>query len=302
MAALYPPDELDQIQLAWQTGRPSTFRVNTLKAAADEVAQQLRTDGFELESVPWLPEAFILRSRTLGELTEHPLYTSGQIYVQGLSSMVPALVLDPQPEEQVLDVAAAPGSKTTQMAAQMRNQGTIIANDTSRVRLYKLAANLKMQGVEIVTTMHSPGELLWQKLVPVFDKALVDVPCSMEGRIRLDRFKTYQNWSLKKIKELAHRQRALLHSAISLTKPGGVVVYSTCTLAPEENEGVIDWAVTKLAGQVALEPIVIPDVTLQPAVTEWEGRTYRPEVNLCGRVRPTETMEGFFVAKLRKLV
>ncbi len=301
LMAIVPEDKHEQVQSALLTGRPTTLRVNRLLAEVAPVVAALESDGFQLEPVPWYPEAFILRSKTIGELTEHPIYTAGKIYVQGLSSMVPVLAMQPQPGDQVLDVAAAPGSKTTQMAVKMGNEGTIIANDISRIRLYKLAANLKMQGVTNVQTFQGQGHDLWRKLAPIFDKALVDVPCSMEGRIRVDRLKTYDRWSLKKIKELAQRQKGLLRSAITLTKPGGVIVYSTCTLAPEENEGVIDEIVRRLPNQVAVEPIDIPGLELDAPLSAWQNQTYDPSVSHTRRIFPSATMEGFFVAKLRRL-
>src|SRR6185503_4177192 len=127
----------------------------------------------------------------------------------------------------------------------MENRGQIIANDMSRVRLYKLAANLKTLGVTNVTTMHMRAQDLWRKFPNVFDKVLADVPCSLEGRFLTTNPKTYKNWSVKKIKILSDHQKHILRSAVSAAKPGATIVYSTCTLAPEENEEVVDWILKK---------------------------------------------------------
>lgn len=295
------PEQLQSVREALSQQRATTFRVNTLKATPEQVMAALTTAGFEAEPVPSIPLAYVLTKGVLFDLTQQPLYTDGWIYVQSLSSMLPPLVLAPQPGELVLDVAAAPGSKTTQMAALMKNQGQILANDTSLVRLYKLQANLAMQGVILVNTQRTPGQELWRSFPNTFDKTLVDVPCSMEGRIQLDKPKTWANWSPKKIKELAMRQRALLHSAVSATKPGGVIVYSTCTLAPEENEGVVQWLLDRVGNEVTLESIELPGVPLLPGLSHWKHKAFAPELAKTARILPSATMEGFYVAKLRKL-
>jgi len=299
LEALYGESVATQITAALATGRPTTFRANTVKVSSAEVEAQLTAAGFIVEKIEWL-DGFVLRNRGLRELEQHPLYQSGSIYVQGLSSMIPPVVLQPQPGESILDVAAAPGSKTTQMAALMNNQGMILANDTSTVRLYKLQANLEKLGITMVQTQRGLGELIWQTFPEVFDKTLVDVPCSMEGRFNLMKPKTLENWSVRKIKELARRQRSLLRSAISATKVGGEIVYSTCTLSPEENEGVIDWILHKEKHRVEVVPIDIPAVLTSAAVTAWEGDTYNPAVQLTKRILPSELYEGFFIAKLIK--
>jgi NOL1/NOP2/sun family putative RNA methylase len=296
---LYDSVRVAEICNVLGASRPTTFRPNTLKARYAEVQEQLQTAGFEVEPIEWL-QAFVLRNKSLRELEEQPLYQSGSIYVQGLSSMIPPLILDPQENESIVDVAAAPGSKTTQIAALMNNTGMILANDTSTVRLYKLQANLEKLGITTVKTQRGLGEMIWRRFPEVFDRALVDVPCSMEGRFNLQKPKTLENWSVKKIKELANRQKNMLRSAISATKVGGVIVYSTCTLSPEENEGVIDWILQKEDGRVVLEAVKIPAEVVSTAVTEWNGKTFNPQVQLTKRIFPSSLYEGFFVARLRK--
>lgn len=294
------PDRSNQIFETLSHTRPTTFRANTLKVESSKLEVELTKAGFELERLPWSDNAFILRNKSLTELSEHELYLDGSIYVQGLSSQIPPLVLDPKPGEVVLDIAAAPGSKTTQMAAMMNNQGVIWANDTSRIRLYKLDANLERQGVTIAHTKHGLGQNIWEEFTEHFDKTLVDVPCSMEGRFNTEKPKSWENWSPKKIKELAVRQRQMLRSAISATKVGGTIVYSTCTLSPEENEGVIEWILKRLKGAVVVEPVEL-NIELDPALATWKHKTFDPQIALTRRIVPSETMEGFYVAKLKKV-
>jgi len=298
------PSELrEEILESFCHKRPTTLRVNTLKSTKEEIAKQLDKLGLTYTTPTWYELAFILQGEpyeTLGILMGSEIYKKGEIYVQNLSSMIPPLVLNPLPGSRILDLAAAPGSKTTQLAMIMGDTGEIIANDLSPIRIFKLKANLAGQGITHTTTNRMPGQFLWKRFPSYFDKALVDAPCSLEGTINTEKPKSYAMWSVHKIKELSQRQRYLLRSAISATKVGGEVVYSTCTLAPEENEGVIDWILAK--EKVELVPVSIPGLKTYPGITQWgNAKPYDPRVAQCLRIYPTNQMEGFFIAKLRKL-
>lgn len=303
VARIVPAELKERILESFCHKRPTTLRVNTLKSDKERVASVLDLLGLSHHSPSWYSDAFILEGdpfQTLGLIMDTEMYKNGEIYVQNLSSMIPPLVLDPQPGSRILDIAAAPGSKTTQMAMMMQDSGEIVANDLSPIRIFKLKANLAGQGVTHTTTNRMPGQFLWKRYPQYFDKSLVDAPCSLEGTIYTERPKSYGMWSVHKIKELSQRQRYLLRSAISATKAGGEVVYSTCTLAPEENEGVIDWILAK--ENVEIVPIKIDGLATYPGVTQWgNAKPYDPRVSLCMRIYPTELMEGFFVAKLRKI-
>lgn len=300
---IVPSEQRDQILQSFCHKRPTTLRVNTLKATVEEVRGALLQLGFAYTSPTWYPMAFVLEGdpfTNLGRLMESEIYKKGKIYVQNLSSMIPPLVLEPEAGTRVLDIAAAPGSKTTQIAMMMQDTGEIVANDLSPIRIFKLKANLTGQGVTHTTTNRMPGQFLWKRFPAYFDKALVDAPCSLEGTIYTERPKSYAMWSVHKIKELSQRQRYLLRSAISATKVGGEIVYSTCTLAPEENEGVIDWILNK--EQVEIVPIEIPGLISYSGITQWgNAKPYDPRVAQCIRIYPTREMEGFFVTKLRKI-
>ncbi len=298
---LIPKDKLNDVLESFASRRPTTIRANTLKGSASELQKILTDQGAELEPVDWNPLAFVVKKPELRDLTNTEAYKNGELYVQSLSSMVPPLVLSPQAGERVLDIAAAPGSKTTQMAAMMENRGEIVANDTSHVRRYRLQANLDMQGVTIAKIGKTDGRSIWQEYPEYFDKTLVDVPCSMEGRFLGSDAKTYKDWSPKKVKILSNLQRWLLRSAISATKTGGIIVYSTCTLSPEENEGVIDWILQKEAGNIQMLPIDIQNLSTASAIMHWGEKEYNPEVAKCVRILPSAQMEGFFVAKMQKI-
>ncbi len=295
------PSVFEDVLKSFTKKQPPSFRVNTLKTSRQNLYEDLARQGFQLQSVPWYADAFILKNKSQKDLCETLEYQKGSLYLQNLSSMIPPLVLSPSENERILDLTAAPGSKTSQIAAMMKNMGQIVANDKSKIRLYKLAANLTLLGVTNTQILNKLGQTLWQEYSNYFDKSLVDVPCSMEGRFLIDYPKSYNNWSVKKIKELVQTQRFLLRSAISATKPGGVIVYSTCTLSPEENEGVIDWILTREKGAVELEEISIDLPERYPSLTEWNNRIYNPTVTKCLRILPSEYMEGFFIAKLRRI-
>lgn len=294
-------DEYHQVLKSFSQVKPTTLRVNTLKITPEELVQRIQNKGVLLQSVSWNPIAYIVLRPTLRELTELSEYKDGLFYVQSLSSMIPPIVLDPKPGERILDIAAAPGSKTTQIAALMQNKGLIVANDTSHIRRYRLEANMQIQGVSIAQISKLDARGIWQEYPEYFDKTLVDVPCSMEGRFLTSNQKTYKDWSQKKVKMLSQLQRWILRSAISATKPGGIIVYSTCTLSPEENEDVISWALEKENDAISLESISIDGLSSEPGVRTWGTKKYNESISHTMRIYPSDTMEGFFIAKIRKL-
>ena len=301
LASLLHPKQYDAVVTALSSDRPTTFRVNRLKTTPEVLLPALETQGFAVSLVPWSSDAFILTQGTLRALSETPQYRNGELYVQSLSSMLPPLILNLQPGERVLDIAAAPGSKTTQMASLMDNHGEIIANDTSRTRIYRLKANMALQGASIAHVSRDDGRAIWKRYPEYFDKALVDVPCSMEGRFNTQDPKTYQDWSLKKVKDLSHLQRWLLRSAISATRPGGIIVYSTCTMSPEENEEVIDWVLAKERGNVIVEDVRLSGAVFDPAILVWNAKKFDTSIGKSARIYPTNLMEGFYIAKLKKI-
>ncbi len=284
-----------------QSRRPTTFRTNLLKISTAELEQKLNERGVVFEKVNWFEDAFILISPAKRELIDLDIYRQGLLYVQSLSSMIPPLILDPQPDEKILDLTAAPGSKTTQMAMMMENKGQIVANDRSKIRLSKLEYNLRMQGVLNTKTIYADGKDVWRSYPEQFDKVLVDVPCSLEGRFNCNDPKSYKDWAPGKVKVLSSLQKFLLRSAISACKVGGIIVYSTCTLAVEENEEVIDWILKKEGDSIELEKIelVLPDAF--PGLTQYGNKKFNQNILKTVRIFPSKTMEGFFVAKIKKV-
>ncbi len=270
------------------------IRVNTLKISVADLKKRL--SDWELTPVPWCPEGFFIKYKhsdrfDIGNLPEHQL---GYFYVQDPASMIPPVVLDPQPGETVLDLCAAPGSKTTQLAAAMQNTGVLVANDVAATRLKPLGLNLQRTGVtNVIVTLRGN-----KRLPPVFDKILVDAPCSATGTIRRS-LKALQMWSPGSVKRVAREQRFILNRAWKLLKPGGTLVYSTCTQEPEENEGMISDFLAR-NDDAELLPIDL-DINKSTSITSFNGKEYNSAVTNCLRIYPQDNdTEGFFVAKLCK--
>lgn len=214
---------------------PITIRLNLLKGKRDELYKRIQREvGSSLVAMSPISEMYSIQDTDTKHLTSISSYTEGLFYIQNISSAYPVYILSPQPNTTVLDMCAAPGSKTTQLAAYMNNTGTIIAADSSQERIYKLKANLVRMGVTNTQTVCVDGRSIWKKYPEYFDSVLLDAPCSMD-----------QALPRKKIKELANKQKWLLRSAVSCTKPDGYIVYSTCTSTTQENEEVIDWITSK---------------------------------------------------------
>jgi NOL1/NOP2/sun family putative RNA methylase len=276
-----------------------SVRVNTLKIDVKELVSRVSKE-WKLDPIPWCSEGFWIEHKGVGEekrwdvgnMLEHVL---GYVYVQEAASMIPPLVLDPQPGERVLDMCAAPGSKTTQMAQLMKNEGVIVANDITGVRLAALGVNLQRCGVRNAIMTRMQGTRFREV---EFDRVLVDAPCSGTGTIRKS-LKTIEMWNPKLASYLANTQRGLLKVGFNVLKPGGTLVYSTCTLEPEEDEGVVDWLLNKF-DNAKVEEIKL-DIKRSDAVVSFEGKTYSDEVKKCLRIWPQDNdTEGFFVAKITK--
>lgn len=275
-------------------------RVNTLLAEREAVFCELRGAGFALHPVPWYPDAFWIPSEQRDALLASEWVQSALVYVQNLSSMIPPLVLAPQPGEEVLDLCAAPGGKTLQMAAMMRGEGTLVAVEAVRSRFFKMRENLQQHGAGWVQTVQTEGEWLWKRWQGRFDAVLLDAPCSSEGRFRAEDPASFRYWSLKKIADMVRKQKSLLYSAIQCLKPGGRLVYCTCTFAPEENEGIIAHALKKFGEAIEILPIPLEVEGMAPALSEWEGRAFPEAVRHARRILPSAQMEGFFVCLIRK--
>ncbi|MDP7008566.1 MAG: RsmB/NOP family class I SAM-dependent RNA methyltransferase [Phycisphaerales bacterium] len=282
--------------------KPIVFRVNTLRSTEKQVLGEIASGGFVVSPIPWCPLGYILEQGTIRGLQTLPCAQDGSIYIQSASSMAAANALEVQEGMSVLDMCAAPGSKTTQLAATMRNAGILIANDRSRKRLYRLREILQWQNATNVEVLCGEGERLGKTHADCFDRVLVDAPCSGEGRFRLDRPKRIQKWNVQAIRRLAKLQEQLLSTALRCVKVGGRVVYSTCTFAPEENECVLDRVLSK--NSINAKVHALPRQCIPPSATaplaEWNGNPFKNDVTDSMRIVPNQTTTGFFVAVLER--
>ena len=278
----------------------TAFRINPLGGQAENVAAELTNAGFKLQPLTWKADAFTVPDSQRRALTESAACAEGRIYIQNPSSMIPPIALDPQPDEEVLDLAAAPGGKTLHIAALMENRGRIGAVEVVRNRFFRLRDILERGGAQIVQTYLKDGTRVWRQCPERFDRVLLDAPCSGEGLFQIDQPQSFAYWSKKKIAEMVRRQRRLLYSAVRSLRPGGTLVYSTCTFAPEENEAVVQHALERFGNALAVEEINIYLDTMQPGLSEWQGAAFSPTLRAARRIVPNGIMEGFFICKLYK--
>ena len=297
----------DDFESYWKTiDKPfkKSIRVNTLKISPSELKKRLEKRGWKI-SQPFKnhEEMMIIESDLMpGELGRSMEHLLGYYYVQEISSMLPVIALNPKEGETILDLCAAPGSKTSQIAAKMKNNGTIIANDVSLGRIRILASNLERLGVMNAIITKSDGVNLCRKMKGKFeiDKILLDAPCSGEGTMKNTKTLT-KMWNIKKIKSLSGIQKRLFTSALELLKPGGEIVYSTCTFAPEENEEIVEFILDNFKN-VNVEKILLPsEIKCHKGLKEWEGSEFRDELKYACRIYPQDSnTEGFFIAKFKK--
>lgn len=268
-----------------------SVRINTLKADLDYVVNRL--SGILEEKVPWCGEGYYINTENFSAIPEHQL---GVIFSQSSVSMIPPVIMELKPGMLVLDLCASPGAKTTQIAQYMNNEGCVVANDVKIERINMLVSNIQKCGVLIAKITMMDGRR-FARFENRFDAVLVDAPCSNLGMIRRS-FSHAKSWNIKMSLDLSKLQKELLMTGYRCLKPGGVLVYSTCTFEPLENEEVVDFLLRN--SEAEIEKIDLPIKAIE-GFTEFEGESYLGEVRRCLRIHPQmNDTEGFFVAKLRK--
>ncbi|WP_435926812.1 16S rRNA (cytosine(1407)-C(5))-methyltransferase RsmF [Dryocola sp. BD613] len=271
-----------------------SLRVNTLKISVAEFLKLVAPYNWQLTPVPWCEEGFWIEREDeeglpLGSTAEH---LSGMFYIQEASSMLPvaALFADGRAPQRIMDVAAAPGSKTTQIAARMGNRGAILANEYSASRVKVLHANISRCGISNVALTHFDGRVFGAALPECFDAILLDAPCSGEGVVRKDP-DALRNWTPESTASIADTQRELIASAFHALRPGGTLIYSTCTLNREENQQICQWLLDEWPDAVEIDPLHELFPQADKAITKEGFLHVFPQIYDC---------EGFFVARLRK--
>ena len=283
--------DFDSISKSFVAGRTS-IRTNSLKISSEDLKKKLENKGWSLEVLKFYEDGFFLNTVDNPSKTiEHSL---GYYFIQNASSMVPPLVLDPKEDEIILDLAASPGAKTTEIAMIMKNNGAIIANDIRHDRIKALRGNIQRCGVVNTVVTKTWGEGYYKTGLK-FDKILIDAPCSATG---LFSPRILKSTSENTLRTLSNIQRRILSSAAQMLNKDGILVYSTCSLEPEENEANIDYAEKNLNLQP--EEIKIKGLDFQHPLKEWDNSKFSPGASFSVRIIPSEQMEGFFVCKMRK--
>ena len=284
----YGEELTKKIANGYSKQRYATLRANTIKTEANNVAKELQKAGIEFDKVNWSDNAFIIKNATESDIRNLSIYKNGEIYMQSLSSMIPAIILSPNAGENILDMTAAPGGKTTQIAALSNNQCFITACEKNKIRLDRLKYNLEKQGATSTNVMNIDARKLDDFFS--FDKVLLDAPCSGSGTLNTNDENLEKYFTKELIQRSQKTQFELLQKAINVLKPGNEMVYSTCSILQEENEENIQKYIKK--GLVEIVPINLKRYEEIPKLpTKIEG-------TMC--ICPDELYEGFFVAKLRK--
>jgi tRNA (cytosine49-C5)-methyltransferase len=272
---------------------PVSIRTNTLKIGAAFFRDFMLQQGYSLEAVGGVEEAFLLSGvESPGATLE---YFLGYYQIQGLTSMLPPKILAPRPGEVILDLCAAPGGKTTHLAQLMGDRGLVVANDFRGERNNVLRSHIDRLGIlsVLVCCYHGTAFPLRRK----FDRVLLDPPCSAEGTYRVG-YPPPSRENPKVAHHLVRVQKGLLQQALAVLRPGGTLVYSTCTYAPEENEAVLNEALK--SGQAEILPVSIP-LPHSPGLTSWQGECYHPDLVKTVRTYPHQVNSwGFFIGHLRK--
>ncbi|MGJ7035323.1 NOL1/NOP2/sun family putative RNA methylase [Anoxybacillus eryuanensis] len=284
-------DEAERFFATYNEGKVNGLRVNSLKVSPSTFSNM---SPWELEPIPFCPTGFYYYNAQPGK---HPYHAAGLYYIQEPSAMFVAEVLSPSPEERVLDLCAAPGGKTTQLAALMNNEGFLLANEIHPKRVKALSENIERLGITNTVVTNETPEKLSETFEGFFDKILVDAPCSGEGMFRKDG-EAIEFWSLEHVQKCAQTQRHILSCAYQMLNEEGTLVYSTCTFSPEENEQIIDWFLATY-NDMELVPIE-KEHGIQPGVVNWTN-TYNEQIAHTARLWPHHLQgEGHFVAKMRK--
>ncbi len=288
--------------LASFTTLPShcSARINPLTSNGTLLLQELCDSGLTPTRVDWYQDALLFPFEQRQQLVNSTAAADGRIYIQNLSSMLAALLLDVRPGQQVLDLAAAPGGKTLILAAQLGGEGWLSAVEPVRDRFYRLKRTLSRCGAEWVHTYQRDGIAVGRLVGERFDRVLLDAPCSTEARFHSSDPATFAYWGEKKIAAMARKQRKLIESAFAALRPGGQLLYSTCSFAPEENEAVVSHLLERSNGTASLITPELPVDHWQAGLTSWRNQQFDHSLNATRRILPGHACEGFFLALIRK--
>ena len=284
----YGEEITSKILEGYSKKRMVTFRVNTLKTNIEKVEEILKNNNIEFEKVSWSDVAYIVKNVREDTLKELEIYKNGEIYLQSLSSMLPPIILEPKENTDILDMCAAPGGKTTELASLTNNNANITACELNKIRIEKLKYNIEKQGATSVYIMQEDSRRINDFFS--FDNILLDAPCSGSGTLNVEDINLEKTFTKKLIEKSQKAQLELLNKAVKILKQGQEMVYSTCSILNVENEEIVSKILKN--NKVEIVPIEFKGKEELPLLpTKIDG-------TLC--VMPTELYEGFFIAKIRK--
>ncbi len=277
-----------------------TGRINRLKVYSRDEFEAAATEvNLDYSSLEWYPDGFVFE-KNKGLLAETPLITEGKAFIQNASSFIPVLALQPQENEDILDVCAAPGGKSSMIAALTGNRAGLWLNDGIPARIKKLKDVQRILDFEITSLTTHQAQYIDKYIDHAFDRILLNAQCSGEGMIDLARPGSLKFWSMDRVIKYSRLQTKMLTSCFKLLKPGGTLVYSTCTLAPEENESPVS-TLLKRCDDAVIEPVILDIPAAMRGVTQWEKEKYDASIAGALRIIPDDHMEGFFACRIRKL-
>ena len=286
-------EEFEDYIKCYDEGRLYGLRVNTKKISVEEFK---KISPFEIRPIPWIENGFYYDGDKV-QAAKHPYYFAGLYYLQEPSAMTPANRLPVEPGDKVLDVCAAPGGKATELGAKLQGEGVLVANDISNSRAKGLLKNIEVFGIgNVLVLSEEPGKI--EDYFPeYFDKILIDAPCSGEGMFRKDK-KMVKAWEEHGPEFFAKIQRSIVTQAARMLKPGGMILYSTCTFDPEENEGTIEYLMEQYPEFIIKDIVPYEGFAPgKPEVTESKSEDFKKTV----RIWPHKLQgEGHYVALLQK--
>lgn len=290
---------ISSVMSSFENGKYTAVRLNSLKMNIQEIKNKLISSDINLSDVSWSPYSFTIEDKS--KLTKLPESRDGIFYIQNLSSQLTVMAMNPVKNQFILDLAAAPGGKTSFIAQIMNNQGRISAVEPVKDRYYRLIANLRSLGVTIAKCYNKDGRVVGKICPEWFDQVLLDAPCSSMAQIDFRDPESYSHWSMKKVKECSRKQKHLIESAFMSLKAGGEMIYSTCSWMVEENEEVIDYLLKLYPEQVEILPLNLPITNILNGLSSYKDNTYDSRVTMTARIIPNEYFEAFYIARLKKI-
>ncbi len=294
---------LDSVIDSFYSPKDISFFTNPFLEAQDRTLAELASLHLSPTPLCFTTNAFSVPWQAREMLTASAAFNQGKIYICTPSSLLPPLLLAPRPGETVLDLAAAPGGKTIRIAQHMENWGHISAVEPIKDRFFRLNANLKKYSVKIARTYLKDGRTVGRLCQGRFDKTLLDAPCSSEARFKAFEPKSWQHWSMRKVKEMARKQAGLLESAVKSTKPDGEILYCTCSFSPEENELIVNRTLHIFGEKLEVMPIELPKnlPNCQKGIIKWQAKELDPRLESAVRILPNKLMDGLFICRLKKI-